>query len=307
MFGKTVYQGLGTDVSPEMSIAEMRTKAGLDWDVQKQPLYKKIGDQYVEVPAFSVERDDNHEDLDIVKNRGSSDWNPFKVSDQFDFIESWKPHVKPHSVGHFKDGRIIWVMATINDRFELFDGDTIEGNLLFTNFHQYGRATDIRVTAMRWSCLNTFLYGLGEKVQNLVKIDHKTVFDPELVSETLGIAKDHLSGFKERAQFLATKRASPQEIKTFVEQVFPKQHREDQKPSEDKLSRPAQQVLEHVHDQPGAEFGEGTWWQAFNAVTYAVDHVHSTDKNRQEAAWYGAGDKRKQLALIKALEFAEAA
>jgi len=74
------------------------------------------------------------------------------------------------------------------------------------------------------------------------------------------------------------------------------------------LSRPAQQAYEVLETQPGAEFGAGTFWQAFNAVTYTVDHLlgHSAE-TRLQSAWYGQNRQRKVMALEKAVEMADAA
>ena len=305
MYGTTVYQGFGTDVSPEMSFHEMRVKAGLDWEVRKVPNDMRIDGEHVPVASWSIINGKNRHKFCTVD---SDDWNPILNETQFNWIERLAEMnlIKPHSMGKFKEGRIVWVMATINDKFDLFEGDTIEGNLLFTNFHEYGRSIDIRNTAMRWSCLNSFLYGLSKEVPNHIRINHRTEFDADYVNETLGLAKHHLQKFRESAEFLASKRATPEAIHDYVTDLFPNRVKEDGTVKTE-LTRPARQVLEHVHDQPGAEFGEGTWWQAFNAVTYAVDHVHGTDKNRQESAWYGTGEKRKTNALVKSLEYAERA
>ena len=74
------------------------------------------------------------------------------------------------------------------------------------------------------------------------------------------------------------------------------------------MSRPAEQALAVLETQPGAEFGKGTFWQAFNAVTYTTDHLlgHSQE-TRLQSAWYGSNRQRKIVALEKAVEYAEMA
>ena len=58
--------------------------------------------------------------------------------------------------------------------------------------------------------------------------------------------------------------------------------------------------------QPGANFAEGTWWQAFNSVTYVTDHLQGrTEDNRLYSSWYGYNQVRKRDAIKSALEFAE--
>jgi hypothetical protein len=54
--------------------------------------------------------------------------------------------------------------------------------------------------------------------------------------------------------------------------------------------------------------GEGTFWQAFNAVTYSIDHLlgHSAE-TRLNSSWYGTNRNKKIQALEKAVEYANVA
>ena len=78
--------------------------------------------------------------------------------------------------------------------------------------------------------------------------------------------------------------------------------------SVDTLSRNAKLCYDVMDDQPGAEYATGSWWQAFNAVTYSADHLQGkSEDNRLYSSWYGWNQLRKRDALKTALEFAEAA
>jgi hypothetical protein len=78
--------------------------------------------------------------------------------------------------------------------------------------------------------------------------------------------------------------------------------------SEKVLSKSAERALEVIETQPGAEFGRGTWWQAFNAVTYMTDHeIGRSVDSRLTSAWYGANKNLKTKALETAVEMADAA
>jgi hypothetical protein len=73
-------------------------------------------------------------------------------------------------------------------------------------------------------------------------------------------------------------------------------------------SRNAKTAMENLQTQPGANFAEGSWWQAFNSVTYMTDHLQGREgDSRLQSAWYGRNRKVKLNALDKALEYAEAA
>ena len=55
-------------------------------------------------------------------------------------------------------------------------------------------------------------------------------------------------------------------------------------------------------------YAEGSWWQAFNTVTFMTDHTMGRDANsRVKNAWFGYNQKLKTKALETAVQYAEAA
>ena len=46
-------------------------------------------------------------------------------------------------------------------------------------------------------------------------------------------------------------------MEDFIDQIFPNTG------SSDERSKNANRTLDVIHEQPGANFAEGTWWQAF--------------------------------------------
>ena len=126
-----------------------------------------------------------------------------------------------------------------------------------------------------------------------------------------------LDVFKNQAEFLAKKRASDQKVMEFFSKlVNPDQYQAALEASEDgsvnrsDLGRTVNRLIDIVHTQPGAELktSAGTWWGAFNAVTYYYDHVAGTDQDKRlTSAWFGSAATRKRQALDLAVEFAEAA
>jgi phage/plasmid-like protein (TIGR03299 family) len=201
----------------------------------------------------------------------------------------------------------VWALAKINDSFSLFkDKDRVESYLLFTNPHQYGRCVDIRFTAIRVVCNNTLTLALQGKNDLVVRLNHRRKFDSEFVKKTLGIASDNMQSYKEMAEFLSKRKFTVDALKEYYETVFPSHSKKEK--SERKMSRPARIALDVLDTQPGADFGRGTWWQAYNSATFAIDHlVGHSQVTRLNSAWYGPNRQRKVLALKKAVDFAEAA
>jgi hypothetical protein len=74
------------------------------------------------------------------------------------------------------------------------------------------------------------------------------------------------------------------------------------------LSKNAGIALEVLDQQPGAEYAQGTWWQAFNTVTFMTDHVMGRNQDtRLASSWFGTNRNLKTQALEIAIEMAEAA
>ena len=76
----------------------------------------------------------------------------------------------------------------------------------------------------------------------------------------------------------------------------------------EQLSRNAKLAYDAIEQQPGANFARGSWWQAYNSVTYITDHVQGRNAdNRLYSSWFGGNQICKRKALSKALEYAEVA
>lgn len=298
--GEKPWHGLGKEVPADLSPAQMLKAAQLDWDVTKVPAFSEIGGKQVNVGVSALVRSTDNRVLDVVSN----DWNPLQNHEAFQFFHEYceAGDMEMNTAGSLRDGQIVWALAKVKDSFELFKGDTIESYLLFTNPHKFGQSIDVRFTPIRVVCNNTLTLSLNTNSERMVKKNHRTVFDAEEVKEALGIATDKLAKYKEMAQFLGSKRYTEDKLKEYFQGVFPSLAKTKD------FSRAASQALEVIHTQPGAEYAEGSWWQAFNAVTFLTDHkLGRSADTRLTSAWFGPNKNLKVKALEKAVEFAEAA
>ena len=194
--------------------------------------------------------------------------------------------------------------------FVTIQGYTVDSYLLFSNPHQYGRSIDIRFTPIRVVCNNTLSLSLDMQADRSVKVGHRSEFDADKVKEALGIASEKLNDYKEMAEFLGKRRYTGEALIEYFNTVFPRttdKRVQGKALSVDTLSRNAKLCYDVMDEQPGAEFATGSWWQAFNAVTYSADHLQGKNEdNRLYSSWYGWNQLRKRDALKTALEFADA-
>lgn len=305
--GDTPWHSLGKKVPHDLSPEQMLIAAELNWEVEKIPGYATVAGKQISMGKSALIRKSDNKILDIV----SDDWNPVQNKDAFEFFDEFVKagDMEMNTAGSLKGGSVVWGLAEVKESFELFKGDVIKAYLLFTNFHKYGFSTDVRFTPTRVVCNNTLTLALNNNVERMVKFSHRREFKPEQVKEMLGIATDKLLKYKEMAAFLGSKKAKNEDVVEYFKRVYPltgpKVTEEDRKL---KTSRNAELAMGILNTQPGAQFAQGTWWTAFNSVTYIVDHLASNnDNNRMYSACYGNGKTTKTKALELALEYSQAA
>ena len=308
--GDVPWHGLGKRVPADVSPEQMLEAANLNWEVVKRPMFfNDVNGGPVLTKANALVRSTDNKLLTII----SDQWNPVQNVEAFKFFDDFvhAGDMNMHTAGSLKEGKIVWALAKINDQFELFGGDRVEGYLLFSNPHEFGRSIDVRFTPIRVVCNNTLTMALGNEAKFAVKVNHRSKFDPDQVKQTLGIAKDQLSIYKEQAQFLGSKKFQEETLIEYFNRVFPTLSKDESKKLDIRkqpISRQAEEAMNNLDTQPGAKFAEGSWWHAFNTVTYLTDHVlgRSTD-TRLTSAWYGQNRVKKEKALELAVEYAQVA
>ena len=294
------WHGLGTQCLPDLTPAQFQEKAGLDWTVEKIPAYATIDGKQVNIGKSALVRSTDHRLLSVVSN----DWNPLQNSEAFEFFNEFieAGDMEMHTAGSLKQGELVWALAKVKESFSLFKGkDVVDSYLLFTNPHKFGKAIDIRFTPTRVVCWNTISLALSEASVNQTSISHRVKFDKQKVLDTLGMASSKFSQYHEAAIALSQTKMPKEDVVAYFKRIFPVLTSKENSTRE--ISKNAKLCLEILDTQPGAEFGRGTAWQAFNAISYSVDHLLGrNDDTRTTSAWYNGGAQLKSRALNDILE-----
>lgn len=300
--GATPWHGLGTQVSDDISTDEMMRVAGLDWTVDKHPLYfmedKGMLGQVEKHTALI--RSSDKKVMDIVSNN----WNPVQNHQAFEFFREFVEagQMKMDTAGSLKEGKMVWALAKVQEGFTIKtqEGeDSVRSYLLFSNPHEYGKSTNIRLVNERVVCHNTISIALAENAEHWLRLSHHKPFDAEKAKELMGMAELSTNKYQEQSQFLAQRRYKADDVVEYFTRVFPSMSKKD------KIARSVKHAEEIMHTQPGANLGEGTFWQLFNTVTYMTDHTMGRNPDtRLQSAWYGPNSNLKSKALDIALEMA---
>ena len=302
--GELPWHGLGTKVEQDLTPAQFQEVAGLNWEVTKEKLMTPSGTIVPNKEALV--RSSDGAILDVV----GTGWNPVQNSEAFEFFHEYvmAGDMEMHTAGSLKNGQMVWALAKTKESFELFNGDVTDNYFLFTNPHQFGKSINIRMTPIRVVCNNTLTLSLSKQSDQMVSVNHRTAFDPDMVKEQMGIAREKMEQYKSMAQFLGSKRYTAENVIQYFNEVFGAPAKEKVDNVIPFTSRNAKTAFENLDTQPGANFAQGSWWTAFNSVTHMTDHLQGRENDsRLQSAWYGRNRKVKLNALDKAIEYAEAA
>ncbi len=327
--GQVPWHGEGVEVDGTLTPHEMMVAAGLDWSVDKRPLYTLarpvseyekdadgniILDEVMEHPdRFSIMRDSDN----TILGTCSQDYQPIQNERIFDFFQKFAKHanISMETAGSLRGGKDIFGLAKLNDSFELPGGDEINGFVLFRQPHQPGYAMSIRDTEVRVVCSNTLQLALKQTATAEFRMSHRTAFDDireEEALKTMGAVYERRAEFKEAAEFLSKTKAKDGQVLEFISNLYQPKLLEDHKledgPLRDALNNTAKTVFEALVTSPGADAksAKGTWWGAVNAVTFVEDHQRTGD-NRVYNAMFGNASAAKTKAFNLALEYAKAA
>jgi phage/plasmid-like protein (TIGR03299 family) len=307
--GELPWHGLGVPVSNDLTPAQMQQKAGVDWSVHEVESYIEFNGTTMKTGQKSLVRGDNGR---ILTNVGEN-WKPVQNEKAFGFFSEFvlSGDMEMHTAGSLRNGEYVWALAKVKESFDVFGEDRVDSYLLFSNPHVYGKSVDVRFTPIRVVCNNTLTLSLSQSAKNGVRVGHRTEFDADAVKTTLGLAHEKFAKYKEMAEFLGSRKTTAESLIQYYNEVFPNTSRTDTPKSVDKyddLSRNAKMCYDALETQPGSEFAKGTWWQAFNSITYITDHVQGRNAdNRLHSQWFGQNQTRKVQAAEKAVEFATAA
>ena len=314
--GAVPWHGLGVEVGNDLSVYEMLEAAGLNWKVKKIPTFYEVqelgetnfaGFRMNKTKRFATGKDALVRASDnSILSMVSGNWQPCQNDEAFEIFEEFvdRNELEMHTAGSLKDGKIVWGLAKMKSQFVLFDNDVTEQYLLLVNPHEYGKAIHVRNTPIRVVCNNTLSFSLSGDAKISANQSHHTTFDAQGMKESIGIATLQLEKYADIARFIGSKRFTEGGVQAYFDEVFPNQSVVRKKDH----SRNAMMAMELLETQPGAEFGAGTYWNAFNTVTYMADHLNGIDVDkRMHSAWFGANATRKVRALELAVSYAEAA
>lgn len=303
--GETPWHGLGTKVESALTAEQAIVAAGLDYTVEKRPMFLESGIKIV--GHYATVRTDTNDQLGVVGNRYEVLQNKSAFS-LFDGIVSVKEAIY-ETAGALGKGEKIWLLAKLPGYIKTIGEDVTEKFVLLSNSHDGSSAVEIMFTPIRVVCQNTLNVALRNfshraSLRHTINIGSKV----EEVRETLGIISQQYTFFEEASQKLATVELTKDAFKDYLKNsgVVPKKEDDDQSTRAENIMEEVSRLFEvgKGADLPGAK---GTAWGAFNAVVEYVDHYRGSKslENRAKSLLFGSGAQLKQRAWDQALVLAK--
>ncbi len=316
--GAKPWHGLGTELDNPATSQEAMRAAGLDWQVNMEPVYLGDGSQ---VPgARAAVRQDTNAVLGVM-----SEWyTPLQNETAFAFMDGLlgADSIRYHTAGALGRGERVWMLAKLDGEIRVAGSeDVTEKYLLLTNGHNGSHAGKIFFTPIRVVCQNTLTAAVSAKAKSCVTLYHMPVIERRLVEarNTLGLADAYFAKFGQAADAMAGVKLNTARATRYFESVFVMpEEPEKKKETADNVRRNRAKALTLFDNGMGADIRgvRHTLWTAYNAVTEFVDHAEvkatktkSLEENRAarlSSMWFGAGSQLKADAFEKAMAFVSA-
>lgn len=328
------WHNLGTLVQDYPTSAEALKFAGLDYTVEKRPLFTidelnnnlfhdPDADDYFDsiesgimVPNyFATLRTDTDEVLGVV----GKDYEIVQNVQAFDFLDSivgGKEGISYETAGALGKGERIFITAKLTDYIRVGRNDCIEKYLFLTTSHDgYGSIT-AAFTPTRIVCNNTLNAALRNKT-NCIRIKHTANVKDRLkvAHQLLGISNQLANELEVVFNQWAKVRITDEEVKRLIQFAMApnKETVESLRNGEfEDLStiykNTVENVFEYAMSSPTQqeETTKGTLFGAYNSVTGYFQNVRSykNEESKFKSIMYGTGLQRNQKAFDLCTDFA---
>jgi len=282
------WHGLGTVVQEAPSIKEAIKLAGLDWQVELQPL--QAGENIPVTTNKAVVRTSDNSVLGIVGNQ----YKPLQNTEAFNFFEPLVENglVSLETAGSLYNGKRIFILANTNCQGDVVKDDTVESFILLSNGHDGYLSVRVGFTPIRVVCNNTLTAAHDSNLSKLIRVKHSSsvVENLQLIQGIMDTVNGEFLTTMEQYRELAKRDINQSDLQKYVKQVFSVQkleniinEYEEKQEIENFRSKLMDKVEEYFEMEPAHKV-----WNAYNAVNSYLNHDRGrTLESRYNSTWYG--------------------
>lgn len=284
--GQLPWHGLGTSLEKPPTSQEAIRAAGLDWEVDKFPVFAQFGsdrqfmkkvDRCALMPLDRIESRDCPvfgivgKDYGIVQNRDAFSFFDPIISDGLAFYET---------AGALGGGERVWILAKLPGDIVVYKGDEVMKYLLLVNSHTGMSSVQIKLTPIRVVCNNTLTmalsFGESMRIPHFPDVKKRLDFAGTTIKKVLG----NYRKVEENFQLMAKKEFKRDDFNQYLDMVMPVPAI---KPGDSlQKVRLAERVIDqrnaceymfeigHENDTPAIKH---TLWGAYNSIVYFADYL----------------------------------
>lgn len=309
--GPTPWHGLGQELTRGASIDEWRVQAGLNWRVERSPVF------FHQNPDFGfgnikyakrhvLFRNDTQQELSVV----SKDYKVHQPEDVLSFFDEIARigGFQLETAGVLRHGERIWGLARVHDGHEIVDGDVSRPYLLMATSYDGTLATKAYFTSVRVVCNNTLQMSMADQKEG-IRVSHSVRFDSEKIRKDLGIYVDSWERFQHEMRVMAMKPMSVSDAESFTAKLLSKRQAPNPQTgikADIRKNKSFQKIMSLFQgDALGADMAGQTAYGMLNAITEWTDHYKGRSVDtRLNAAWFGDGNAMKLEAKEMLREYA---
>ena len=256
------WTNIGSDIRKASTVQEALELSGLNYTVEKVPVYLDNG---LQVPgAFCTKR----EDSDVTYGVVGSQFEIVQNIEGFDFINNMIPEgLKFLKAGENK--KFIYIIAQLPSIDVL--GDEVAPHIIFQNSHSGSTTLKATIAPLRIVCENQFNMTF-KKANNKISLRHTKSIKGRLhtAQEVLIQSSEYLSEFQKSALLLAQKKVSKSQVDDLMDKIF--YIKEEFTPTQvRRVEEKRDKFLKAYQAEDNQNF-IGTQWGLVNAYTDFVTH-----------------------------------
>lgn len=209
------WHGLGVRVEESPTSEDAIVAAGLDWIVEKKPIFDANGNQINNY--FANTRNTDQSVLGIVSGR----YEIIQNKDAFSFTDSLVDEGLTYEcAGSLRDGKQIFLLAHMPQTKIL--GEALEPYICFTNTFDGSGAVQCICTPTRIVCMNTLNFALKTakrkwSTKHIGDIQSK-LYEARM---TLGLANQYIENLQIEAERLASVKVSDEQVEAMLDLIYP--------------------------------------------------------------------------------------
>lgn len=268
------WHGLGVITSDILTAREAIVAAGLDWTVDKYPVYRNLHGEFVAIHnKFENRRSSDDKVLGIV----SEGFHNLQNAEAFEFADNLvdSGDAKYETAGSLRGGKVIFMTMKLPKQILIAGEDLHEFYLVLSMGHDGSKAITVEVTPIRVVCTNT-LKMAARAAQQRWSIRHTSTMQGKLdnARTSLKLSFEYADEFAVMGDQLVATTVTDDMLVKLLQDIMPNRPTTDERIAA---------VLDNFANSDNIGNYRGTAWGAFNAFTEFTDH--GRDTRSQEAVF----------------------